>query len=356
MSQREIPCLLMRGGSSRGPVFLRDDLPAERDELARALAAAVGAGHPLTIDGLGGGAPVTTKVVMLSRSERADADIDYFFAQVQPASALVDFAPTCGNMLAAVGPAAVETGLVAAADGETRLRILAINTGALVESVVQTPGGRVEYAGAATVDGVPGTAAPVRLDFMNVVGSGTGVLFPTGARRDVVGGVEATCIDVAVPMVLARAGEFGLTGYESPAEIDADAALRARMERVRIEAGERMGLGDVSSSVVPKFGLLSPPRAGGLFCARYFTPWDCHPAMAVTGAICMTSCVLCPGTVADGLADVADGGTVAVGVEHPQGLLEVVAEYGGGEGFELLRAGIVRTARLIMRGHVALPF
>ncbi|MDA8032174.1 MAG: 4-oxalomesaconate tautomerase, partial [Alphaproteobacteria bacterium] len=229
MSQREIPCLLMRGGSSRGPVFLRDDLPAERDELARALAAAVGAGHPLTIDGLGGGAPVTTKVVMLSRSERADADIDYFFAQVQPASALVDFAPTCGNMLAAVGPAAVETGLVAAADGETRLRILAINTGALVESVVQTPGGRVEYAGAATVDGVPGTAAPVRLDFMNVVGSGTGVLFPTGARRDVVGGVEATCIDVAVPMVLARAGEFGLTGYESPAEIDADAELRARI-------------------------------------------------------------------------------------------------------------------------------
>ena len=351
-----IPFLFMRGGTSRGPYFKRADLPEDLDQLADILVAAVGAGHPLNIDGVGGSAAVTTKVVMLSASERPDADIDYFFAQVAVEEPLVDYKPTCGNMLSGVASAAVEMGLIEASDPETRVRIHAVNTGARVEAVIQTPGGMVEYEGNTAIDGVPGTAAPVLLNFMDVVGSVTGSLLPTGSTLEVIDGIEVTCIDVAMPMVIARASDFGLTGYETRDELDANKAFYERMEPIRLEAGRRMGMSDVSESVTPKFGLLAPARDGGAICARYFMPWSCHPTMAVTGSQCLASCLLTPDTVASGLANIPNASPAVVRIEHPSGHIDVTVDYRqDANGFTLRSAGLLRTTRLLARGDLMVP-
>lgn len=356
MTQTAIPHVFMRGGTSRGPYFRRDALPEDLDALAQVLIAAVGSGHPLNIDGLGGGAAVTTKVAMLSVSEEAAADIDYFFAQVSVEDRLVDFKPTCGNILVGVGPAAIELGLLEPQGDVTKVRIRAVNTGALVEAELQTPGGRPEYAGEAAIDGVPGTAAPVALRFMGVVGSSTGALLPTGKLRDDIQGIEVTCMDVAMPMVIARAEDFGLTGTESREELDANRAFFERMEAVRIEAGEKMGMGDVTKSVTPKFGLVAAPREGGTLATRYFMPWSTHPTMAVTGSQCLASCALTPGTVADGLLERPEASPATVVLEHPSGRIEVLVDFSlAGGGFELHSAGLVRTTRKLADGHVYVP-
>ncbi len=356
MTQTAIPFHFFRGGTSRGPYFWREDLPEDLETLARVLVAAVGSGHKLNIDGIGGGAAVTTKVAMLSRSETPGCDIDYFFAQVGVENGLVDFKPTCGNILSGVGPAALEMGLIEPQGDVTRIRIRSVNTEARVEAVVKTPGGQVEYAGDAAIDGVPGTAAPIYLNFMDVVGSATGALLPTGALRDVIDGIEVTCMDVAMPVVIARAADFGLTGHESAEELDANRDFYARMEPIRQEAGRRMGMGDVSKSVTPKFALLAPPSKGGTIAARYFMPWNCHPTMAVTGAQCIASCVLTPGTVAEGLLTPPDGIPALVLIEHPGGVIDVTVDYENGpEGFVLKSAGLLRTARLLARGEVMVP-
>jgi 4-oxalomesaconate tautomerase len=346
----------MRGGSSRGPYFNRADLPEDTERLAELLIAAVGAGHPLNIDGVGGGAAVTTKTAMISPSEDDWAEIDYFFAQVKVDERSVDFGPTCGNILSGIGPAAIEMGMVPARDGETRVRIRAVNTGAKVEAIVRTPGGKVEYEGDARIDGVPGTAAPVTLNFMDVIGSKTGAMFPTGSPRDVIDGIEVTCIDVAMPIAVARASDFGLTGYETREELDANRDFYARFEPIRQKAGQLMGMGDVSKSVTPKFAILSEPREGGAISARYFMPWNCHPSMAVTGSICLGCCALAPGTVAEGLARPPKGSPAVIGIEHPMGQIEVTADYSVGDnGFDLRSAGLLRTARLLMRGEMMIP-
>lgn len=356
MPQKSIPSLFMRGGTSRGPFLNRADLPEDLDELAEILIAAVGAGHPINIDGVGGGTEVTTKVVMVSPSKDEWADIDYFFAQVAVGERLVDFSPTCGNMLSGVAPAAIELGLFPAEDGETRVKIYSVNTGARIEAVVQTPGGVVEYEGNASIDGVPGTAAPIILNFMDVIGSSCGALFPTGKQKEVIDGIEITCIDVAMPMAIARADAFGLTGYETREELDANRAFYARMEPIRREAGKRMGLGDVTDKVIPKFGILSAPRDGGAINARYFMPKTCHPSLAVTGAICIGSCILSPGTVADGLAVIPQGNSVVLNIEHPMGQVEVAMDYAFDNGtFNLKSAGILRTARKLMEGKLFVP-
>ncbi len=356
MTQTAIPFHFLRGGTSRGPYFNRADLPEDRGTLAEVLLSVLGSGHPLNIDGIGGGAAVTTKVAMLSRSADPDADVDYFFAQVSVEDRTVDFKPTCGNILSGVGPAALEMGLVKAAGDTTRIRVLSVNTGARIEAVVETPGGAVRYDGSASIDGVPGTAAPIYLNFMDVVGSSTGALLPTGAVRDVIDGVEVTCMDVAMPMVIARAADFGMTGYETVAELDANRDFYARMEPIRIEAGKRMGMGDVSGSVTPKFGLLAEPRVGGTIAARYFMPKNCHPTMAVTGSQCLASCVLTPGTVAEGLFSPPEGSPALVVIEHPSGTIDVTVDYENGpEGFQLRSAGLLRTARLLARGEVFVP-
>lgn len=355
MTQRAIPFVFMRGGTSRGPYFRRDDLPEDRETLAEVLMAVVGAGHPLNIDGVGGGAAVTTKVAMLSRSEDDWADIDYFFAQVAVEERLVDFKPTCGNILAGVGPAAIEMGLITPQGDETQVNIRAVNTGAQVVATLQTPGGAISYEGGAAIAGVPGTAAPVALSFEGVVGSATGAFLPTGALRDRFDGIEVTCMDVAMPMVIARAADFGLTGHESVAELDADRAFFARIEAIRLKAGAAMGMGDVAKSVTPKFGLLAPAQAGGALAVRYFMPWTTHPAMAVTGAQCLAACALTPGTVSDGLLARPARSPAELVLEHASGTISVLLDFSDEDGFTLRSAGLLRTARKLADGHVYAP-
>jgi len=355
MTQTGIPYIFMRGGSSRGPYFKRGDLPADEDTLTQVLLAALGSGHPLNIDGIGGGAAVTTKVAMLSRSKDDWADIDYFFAQVSVEDRLVDYKPTCGNILSGVGPAAIEMGLINPSGPVTEVKILAVNTGARVVAWIQTPDG-VSYEGEAQIDGVPGKSAPVELQFMDTVGGVTGAFLPTGHLIDTFDGVAVTCMDVAMPLVIAKAADFGLSGYESAAELDENAAFLARMEAVRLQAGAAMGMGDVTKSVTPKFGLLAPAQSGGTAAARYFMPWKTHPTMAVTGAQCLASCLLTPGSIAAGLTNVPESGPKTITLEHPSGHIDVVMNYHiQSDEISVASAGLVRTARKLAAGEVFIP-
>ncbi|MGH1414947.1 MAG: 4-oxalomesaconate tautomerase [Pelagimonas sp.] len=355
MTQTAIPYVFMRGGTSRGPYFRREDLPEDLDDLAQVLIAVLGAGHPLNIDGIGGGAAVTTKVAMLSKSQNNWADVDYFFAQVSVEEGSVDFKPTCGNIMSGVGAAAIEMGLIDAQKDETEIRINAVNTGARAVARVKTPGGMLTYEGDTEIAGAPGTSAPVQLSFMGVAGSSTGAFLPTGNLIDTIDGIPVTCMDVAMPVVIARAVDFGLSGYESAAELDDNQAFFERMEGMRRQAGALMGMGDVSGSVTPKFGILAPARNGGTIAARYFMPHRTHPTMAVTGAQCLASCALTPGTVADGLVPQAIQSPANVVLEHASGTIEVLVEYSMDNGFELNAAGLVRTARKLADGHVYIP-
>jgi 2-methylaconitate cis-trans-isomerase PrpF/tripartite-type tricarboxylate transporter receptor subunit TctC len=351
---RVVPCVLMRGGTSRGPFFLREWLP--EDDVARdeALIGAIGASDLVPVDGVGGGSTLTSKVAIVSPSNRPDCDVDYLFAQVGVGQRSVDTRPNCGNMLAGVGPFAIEQGLVPAADGTTTVRVFNVNTGSRIDAVVPTPGGRVTYAGDARIDGVAGTGAPIRLDFLDAWGAVTGAVFPTGNRVDVIDGVEVTCIDAAMPLMIVRAADLGVDGHETPEELDAHPTLRPRLEALRRVAGAAMGLGDVSGSVVPKPVLISAGDTPMAVTSRYFTPHRCHTSHAVTGAIGIASAFSLPGTVAarEGLAP----GVHEVAVRHPQGRIEVEVETveRGGE-VAIARASLVRTARKIFEGELHLP-
>ena len=356
MSQTAIPFVFMRGGSSRGPYFNAADLPKDRGTLANVLVSLLGSGHQLNIDGIGGGNAVTTKVAMLSKSDDPWADIDYFFAQVSVTERSVDFKPTCGNILSGVGPAAIEMGLIPATGFETTVNIRAVNTGARVVAKVSTGPNGVVYEGCAAIDGVPGKAAPVSLQFMDTIGGATGAFLPTGNLVDTFNGIAVTCMDVAMPMVIAKAESFGLTGYESAEALNDNTDFFAAMEAVRIQAGAAMGIKDVANSVTPKFGLLAPARDGGTIATRYFMPWKAHPTMAVTGAQCLASCVLTPGTVADGMAARSNDRPATVTLEHASGLIDVLVDYDlTGDGIDLRSAGLVRTARLLAKGEVMIP-
>ena len=363
MTQRAIPCMFMRGGTSRGPFFLLADLPADSEVRDRVLLAAMGSPDPRQIDGLGGATTVTSKVAMVSPLQRPGIDVDYRFAQVWLDKAIVDTAPSCGNMLAGVGPFAIERGLVTADADETRVRIFDVNTGSRIEAIVQTPGGTVTYAGDQRIDGVPGTGAPVVLSFSDVVGSKCGAMFPTGAVQEKIDGVPVSCIDVAMPMVMMRAGDLGISGYD-PGEITGDEVLMRRIEKIRLGAGRRMGLGDVAESVVPKVGILAPPRRGGVVYSCYLTPHHVHAAHAVTGAICVACCTSIRATVAsvvarpsaERLTEPTAYAVATVRIEHPSGTIDVRLETeGGGEGLRVRRVGIVRTARKILDGRVFVP-
>lgn len=356
MMQRSTPFVFMRGGSSRGPYLRRNDLPEDLNELSAVLISIVGAGHPFNIDGIGGGTAVTTKVAMLSKSDDDWADIDYFFAQVGVEERLVDFKPSCGNILVGVGPAAIEMGLVEPAGDVTDVKIRAVNTGSLVTERVQTPGGTVRYDGNAAIDGVPGNAAPIELKFMKVEGSLTSGILPTGKPKEEILGLEVTCMDVAMPMVIGRAEDFGVTGYESVTDLDANKPLFEKMEAVRLIAGERMGLGDVTKSVTPKFGLLAAARDGGSACVRYFMPWKCHPTLAVTGSQCLASCLLMSGTIGEGFLAPMPHSPANLRLEHPMGNMEVVIDYEHqGRDFHVKSAGLQRTARKLASGDVFVP-
>ena len=363
MTQRAIPCLFMRGGTSRGPFFLLEDLPADPEVRNRVLLAAMGSPDRRQIDGLGGADMLTSKLAIVSSSQRPGIDVEYRFAQVWLDKAIVDTAPSCGNMLAGVGPFAIERGLVAPTGDETRVRIYDVNTGSRVEAIVQTPGGVVTYAGDERIDGVPGTAAAVVLNFSDVVGSRCGALLPTGAAQEEIDGVVVSCIDVAMPMVVMRAGDLGLSGYDS-GEVSSNAVLMERIEKIRLEAGRRMGLGDVADTVVPKVTILAPPRCGGAVYSCYLTSHHVHAAHAVTGAICVACCASIRATVAGRVARTpakrvsgpAADAVANIRIEHPSGAIDVRLETeGGGAELKVRRAGIVRTARKIMDGRVFLP-
>ncbi len=283
--QTKIPCVVMRGGTSKGPYFLAGHLPADRARRDRVLLAVMGSPDRRQIDGVGGGDPLTSKVAIVSPSGRDHTDVDYLFAQVVVDEPTVDVSPNCGNMLAGVGPFAIEQGLVPASDPETRVRIHMVNSGSLCEAVIRTPGGIVTYDGDARIDGVPGTGAPILLNFLDTAGATCGMLLPTGRLRDEVGGVPVTCIDNGMPVVLIEARALGRTGYESPEALDGDDDLKARLEAIRLELGPMMGLGDVAGKVVPKMSLIAPPLNGGAVTTRTFIPHVCHAAIGVLGAV-----------------------------------------------------------------------
>jgi 4-oxalomesaconate tautomerase len=353
--QTAIPCLFMRGGTSRGPFFLESDLPADPALRDRVLLAALGSPDARQIDGLGGADPLTSKVGIVSRSQRPGVDLEFLFAQVLVDEARVDTTPNCGNMLAAVGPFGIERGLVRPAGPETIVRILTRNTDMLSDVVLRTPGGRMAYGGDARIDGVPGTSAPIPISFLDTAGSVCGSLLPTGNVVDVFDGVRVTCIDNGMPVIVIRAADLDRTGYESRADLNADAELKARIEKIRLAAGPKMNLGDVAKKVVPKVSLIAPPRAGGSLCSRTFIPHDCHAAIGVLGAVTLaTACVL-PGSVADGVATLPAGNVKRISVEHPTGEFTVEIEVDARNPQKVVRAALLRTARLIMRGEVMIP-
>lgn len=358
-----IPCILMRGGTSRGPFFLEADLPGDIAARDRALLAAMGSPDLRQIDGLGGAHPLTSKVGIVSRDKSGQADLVFTFAQLQPNTDTVDTTPNCGNMLAAVVPFALETGLLPAGKETTRARVLTRNTGMVCDITVLTPGGKPQYTGDARIDGVPGTAAPIVIDFLDTAGSVCSAMLPTGNTLDTIEfddpatgtrrAIDVTLIDNGMPMVLMRAEDLGRTAAESVAVLNADAPFKQTLEALRLAAGHRMGLGDVADKSYPKMCLVAAPRDGGSIATRCFIPRVCHEAIGVLAAVTVgTACVL-PGTVADGLARVAGPGPIhSISVEHPTGEFTVELETDPTHPNGIARSALVRTARPIMRGEV----
>ncbi|MFF7933663.1 4-oxalomesaconate tautomerase [Streptomyces sp. NPDC007940] len=345
----EVPCVLMRGGTSKGAYFLAGDLPAEpalRDDL---LLRIMGSPDDRQIDGLGGAHPLTSKVAVISPSADPGADVDYLFLQVAVDRPEVSDRQNCGNILAGVGPFAVERGLVPAGQEETAVRIRMVNTGDLATATFPTPGGRVDYKGGAAISGVPGTAAPVVIEFP----PGEGQLLPTGNTVDVIDGVEVTCVDNGMPTVLIAADSLKVTGYETPRDLEEDETLADRLRVIRLEAGRLMGLGDVSDATVPKLTLLAPPRDGGAVTTRTFIPVRCHTSIGVLGAASVAAGLRIEGTVGAGIA-VIDPATDRVRIEHPTGFLDiessVTATADGPPSAR--RTAVVRTARKIFDGTV----
>ncbi len=355
--QRAIACSVLRGGTSKGLYFRSEDLPEERSARDRVLLAALGSPDPREIDGMGGAHPLTSKVAVVRRSSRPGTDVDYLFLQVWPDRPEVSDAQNCGNLLAGVGPFALEEGLVDPSGEITEVRIWMENTQSRAVARVHTPGGVVRYGGDAHIDGVPGTHAPIPIEFLDVAGSSCGALLPTGRVRDVVAGHEVTCIDNGMPVVCVRAADLGLSGEESPTEIEARPEVRQRVEALRRACGPLMNLGDVADSTVPKVSLLSSARHGGALSTQTFIPHRVHEAIGVFGAVSVaTACVL-PGSVAADVAGIApDPGETTLDIEHPSGYFSVTLEVANGpSGPTVARAALLRTARLLMRGAVYVP-
>jgi 4-oxalomesaconate tautomerase len=353
--QTAIPCLLMRGGTSKGPFFAGGDLPADTATRDKVLLAVMGSPDQRQIDGLGGAHPLTSKVGIVSKGSQPGVDLDFLFAQLQPDNDSVDTTPNCGNMLAAVVPFALETGMVRPRGESTTLRVLTLNTDMQCDITVQTPDGQVAYQGGSRIDGVPGSSAPITINFLDTAGSVAPGLLPTGEVRDRIDGVDVTCIDNGMPLVIFRAEAVGRTGYERAAELTADADLKARIERLRIACGHAMQLGDVTAKNYPKMTLIAAPRAGGSLSTRSFIPHVCHDAIGVLAAVTVaTACVL-KGSITEGIAMVPAGRIKHISVEHPTGEFSVEIEVDPAKPQTISRAALLRTARLLMRGEVMVP-
>jgi 4-oxalomesaconate tautomerase len=347
-----IRCMMMRGGTSKGLYFLASDLPDQPDQRDALLLRIMGSGHPLQIDGLGGAHPLSSKVAVVSRSRRDDADLDYLFLQFGVEQATVTDQQNCGNILAGIGPFALERGLIEPGGDSTTTRIRMVNSGSLVTATFATPGGRAAYAGTTAIAGVPGTAAPITLLFAGTAGSATGRLLPTGRSCDVIDGVEVTCVDNGMPVVVARAADLGITGYESHAELAADARLADRVQSLRLAAGQLMGLGDVRDTSVPKTTLVASPADGGSVCTRTFIPVRVHTAIGVLGAVSAATALLLPGAAGAELTRLPAPGQ-PFDVEHPSGHLLVDVDVDTSGAWPLVRrAGVVRTARKLFDGTV----
>jgi 4-oxalomesaconate tautomerase len=355
-----VPCMLMRGGTSRGPFFLESELPADPRLRDRVLLAAMGSPDKRQIDGLGGAHPLTSKVGIVRPSTTPGVDLDFLFAQLQPDRDMVDTSPNCGNMLAAVLPFALERGLLPIQEPATTARVLTLNTGMQCDVTVQTPNRRLRYTGDARIDGVPGTAAPISIEFLDTAGSVCPSLLPSGRVLDRVhvdDGVEAfdvdaTLIDNGMPMVLVRAADMGVSGYEGVAELNANEALKAKLEALRLTVGPLMGLGDVKARSYPKMCLVAAPGDGGSIATRCFIPHVCHEAIGVLAAVTVaTACVL-EGSVTQGIASLPEGLSKTVSVEHPTGEFSVELGLDANDPQKVVRAALLRTARPIMRGEV----
>lgn len=362
----------MRGGTSKGPFFNEADLPADQPTRDRVLLSVMGSPDKRQIDGIGGAHPLTSKVAIVRKSTQPGVDLDFLFAQLQPDKDTVDTTPNCGNMLAGVVPFAIETGLVQPQGDTSTFRVLTLNTGMQCDVTVQTPlgptGRYVEYEGLARIDGAPGSSAPITINFLDTAGSVCEGLLPTGQVRDrlrveptaTLGGfepfeIDVTCIDNGMPLVIFRASDLGRTGYESVAEMNADAALKTRIEALRLQAARRMGLGDVTTKNYPKMTLIAPPRHGGSLSTRSFIPHVCHDAIGVLAAVTVgTACVL-DGSVTQGIAVMPAGTTRTVSVEHPTGEFSVELGLDPANPQNVTRAALLRTARVLMRGEVMVP-
>lgn len=343
-----IPCLWMRGGTSKGAIFLASDLPSDPQERNALLLRILGSPDARQIDGIGGADPLTSKVAVLAHSTRPDADVDYLFLQVFVDQAIVTDAQGCGNILAAVGPAAIERGLVAAVDGVTPVRIHMLNTGEVSLAQISTPGGRVTYRGGAQIDGVPGHHAAIPLLFQNTEGSMCGALLPTGRARDRIDGMDCTLIDNGMPIVILRAGDFGLSGNESREALDADGELKARLEAIRLKAGQLMNLGDVAEKSVPKMTLVSSALYGGTISTRSFIPHRCHASIGVFAAVSVATACTISGSVAAELASLPLDERFLI--EHPTGAAEVLVHRSATG--EIQGVGTMRTARKLFDGKV----
>lgn len=358
MSQTAIACLVMRGGTSKGLYFQAEDLPADKKTRDAVLLAAMGSPDAREIDGMGGGHPLTSKVALIRKSDRPEIDIDYLFLQVWPDRAEVSDQQNCGNILAGVAPFAIERGLIKAQDGITSVRIWMENTDTVATAHVQTPGREVRYDGEAQIDGVPNSHSPINIDFEDVAGSSCGSLLPTGNSVDEVNGVRVTCIDNGMPVVCLDAKDFGLTGDESPAEIESNSQVKERIEAIRVTVGPMMNLGDVTNKTVPKMSLLSAPTSGGAVSTRTLIPHRVHEAIGVLGAVSVATACLVPGSVAYEIAQVKsnkDGATL-VEVEHPTGFFTVSMDVHTVDGaVTVKKSALLRTARLLMRGDVYVP-
>ncbi|HEY5790216.1 MAG TPA: 4-oxalomesaconate tautomerase, partial [Gammaproteobacteria bacterium] len=319
-----VRCMWLRGGTSKGGYFLADDLPADTAARDAFLLGVMGSPDPRQIDGLGGADPLTSKVAVIRRSQRPGVDVDYLFLQVFVDRALVSDAQNCGNILAGVGPFALERGLVQARDGETPVTVYMENTGQVAEARVRTPGGVVTYAGDARIDGVPGSASPLPLLFRDIAGASCGALLPTGNAVDLVDGIEVTCIDNGMPVIVLRAADLGLRGDESREALDADSALKARLESIRLQLGPRMNLGDVADKSVPKLTLVSPPAAGGTLSTRTFIPHRCHASIGVLGAVSVATAVTLPDSPAASVAAPGAAQAALLEIEHPSGATAVL--------------------------------
>jgi len=343
-------CMWMRGGTSKGGYFLAEDLPSDVATRDAFLLDVMGSPDKLQIDGMGGADPLTSKVAVVSRSSRPGVGVDYLFLQVFVDRPIVTDAQNCGNILAGIAPFAIERGLVKATGDETAVTIYMVNTGQTAVARVQTPGGKPTYAGQAHIDGVPGAAAPLPIEFRDTAGSSCGALLPTGRPVDVIDGVEATLIDNGMPVVVMRAADLGVTGYETREDLEANEALKAKLEAIRLKAGPLMNLGDVADKSVPKMSLVAAPQHGGAIMTRTFIPHRCHASIGVLGAVSVATACLLENSPAKALAVLPEGRRKSLAVEHPTGEMTVVVDLND-EG-AVASAALLRTARKLFDGVV----